>query len=106
MRGYGRHFGYGHGWGYGWYNRPSSWESEDYEYLGPCRCGFGPDAFWRNKKTGRIVRGFPPPVWREPEGSAEDLRKELEFLLQEKEKLEKRLAQIEEKFGRKKNEND
>ncbi len=106
MRAFGSHFGYGHGWGYGWYNPPPSWESEDYEYLGPCRCGFGPDAFWRNKKTGRIVRGFPPDVWRKPESSAEDLRKELEFLRREKEKLEKRLTQIEEEFVRKKQEND
>ncbi len=109
MRGYGRYYGAGRGYGYGfgpcngygWHNAPDSWETEDYEYVGPCRCGFGPDAFWRDKKTGRIVRGFPPYFQEKPEGSAEELREELEFLRREKEKLEKRLAQIEEELSRK-----
>ncbi len=108
MRGYRRYYGAGRGpgygfgpcHGYGWRNALNSWETEDYEYLGPCRCGHGPDAFWRNKKTGRIVRGFPPYFQEKPEGSAEELREELEFFRREKEKIEKRLAQIEEELSR------
>ncbi|MGQ9801699.1 MAG: hypothetical protein ACUVRL_08560 [Candidatus Saccharicenans sp.] len=110
--GYGfRHFhshgyGYGRGFGgydptrdYGWCHEPADVElPEDYEYLGPCRCGFGPDAYYRDKKTGRIFRGVPYHFWKGPETSEESLKDELEFLRREKEELEKRISEIEEKL--------
>ncbi len=42
-----------------------------YRYIGPCRCGFGPHAFYEDTETGKIVHaweiigeGAPvPPAW-------------------------------------------
>lgn len=107
--GFAHHHGYGRGtWGYG-PSRGFGWchESygagvpEDYEYLGPCCCGFGPHAFYRDKKTGRIFRGFPHHFWPKPEISEENLKDELEDLRRRKEELEKRISEIEAKLRQK-----
>lgn len=116
MRGFGHYCGSGYGLGhfrgygrgsggydptrrYGWFFEPAGVKvPEDYEYLGPCRCGFGPDAYYRDRKTGRIFRGFPYPFWKRPEPSEEGLKDELEYLRREKEELEKRISEIEEKL--------
>lgn len=104
--GFGHHYGYARGFGgsnptrgYGWCHEPADVEvPEDYEYLGPCRCGFGPHAFYRDKKAGRISRGFPYHFWQKPETSEENLKDELEYLRRKKEELEERISEIEEKL--------
>lgn len=98
FRGYGRGFGWDDPVGHsGWYCEAAETQiKQDYEYLGPCRCGCGPDAFYRDRRTGRISRGFPYRFRKSPETSEERLKDELEYLRQEKEKLEKWISEIEE----------
>ncbi len=44
-------YGYARGW---WHERHAAFVPGEYRYLGPCRCGFGPHAFYRDP-SGRIV---------------------------------------------------
>ena len=69
---------------------------EGHTYIGPCRCGFGPDAFYRDKSS-RIVhasqllhRGVPQMV------STEDPEAEISQLRVEKAELERRIKELEE----------
>lgn len=96
MFGYGRGwFGYGRGWWRGTTNVPAP---AGYRYIGPCRCGWGPNAFYQDA-SGRIVhaselyRGGWPTV--APTTIQEDTKAELEALRREKEDLEKRIAELE-----------
>jgi len=99
-------WGYGHcRLGRGYWRQRGWWPSvEGYTYLGPCRCGFGPHAFWQEKTSGRIFRGLPP--WQADLGSKtetyEELRAELNRLKREKEELEKIIRDLEAEFVRKK----
>ncbi len=105
-RGYG--LGYGPGYGRGWhYHWPGAVRSpEGFKYLGPCRCGFGPHAYWQEEETGRVFRGYPgyeavphPGYDRaEKEPSPEELKSKLNWLKQKKEELEKRIREMEEKI--------
>jgi hypothetical protein len=90
-------FGYGRGLHKGrfWPYNPAS-APEGYTYIGPCRCGFGPDAFYRDK-SGRIIhasqvyhRGFPTTPTKE------EFEAEVDQLRGEKAELEKRIKEIEE----------
>lgn len=118
MRGYsGRHFGRGYGQGYGagygrgWcHDLPGAVRPpEGFTYLGPCRCGSGPHAYWQDKKTGRIFHGSPHyGTWFGPgygwpgrEPSEEELKSELDWLKQQKEELEKRIQEMEEALKQK-----
>lgn len=61
-----RRGGWGRG-GFGWVGsgrqvHPPKY-SEEFEYIGPCRCGFGPNAFYRDKKSGRIIHWHD--LWRQ-----------------------------------------
>ena len=89
------------GYGRGWHRGYRSWRQfpvsapEGYTYMGPCRCGFGPDAFYQDK-SGRIVHasqvfrwGIPPTLTRE--GLEEDVNR----LKDEKSELEKRIKELE-----------
>jgi len=100
MRCYG-HWGLGKGYGHfkGWYPPP-----EGYTYLGPCRCGFGPHAFWQEKVSGRIFRGFPgwQPGLRFDSRRDEVLQAELNRLKKEKEELEKMILDLEAELQRRK----
>lgn len=91
-------FGWRHGWRGGAGKRPWRWFTRgDYEYIGPCRCGFGPHAFWMERSTGRAFRGFPGPSggpWP-VRPTVEDLRSELKWLKEEKEELERRISELE-----------
>ena len=89
-------FGYGRGLHRGrfWPYTPVS-VPEGYTYIGPCRCGFGPDAFYRDK-SGTVVhasqllhRGVPQTI------SAQDLEAEVNQLKVEKEELEERIKELE-----------
>jgi hypothetical protein len=121
-RNYGQDYGqsYGPGYGRGWCHDWSGCfqEPEGYTYLGPCRCSHGPNAYWQEKQTGRIFRGYPGSgygfchepgygrgygwKWREP--SREDLTSEMNWLKQEKEELEKRIQDLEEELKEKEKE--
>ncbi len=96
-------FGYGRqGMGRGFRFYPG-WQTnaEGYSYLGPCRCGFGPHAFWQEKATGRIFRGFPgwqKAPWPYVSPKEADLQTELDLLKQEKKDLEIRIRDLEEEL--------
>jgi len=104
-------FGFGRGWrmggrGMGWgfwagpWNVPATFKApEGYTYIGPCRWGFGPNAFYREDKTGRIVHAWElfgfRPWWLSGGWSNED---ELNYLRREKETLEERIRELERKL--------
>ena len=94
--GHGRWHGYGRGWG-GWGGR-RWWTTpptvEGYTYVGPCRCGWGPHAFYRDP-SGRIVH-----VSQIFSGSY-SAAQELEALKKEKEELERRIRELEASLSRK-----
>ena len=65
-------FGYGRGTHRGrfWPHTPVS-VPEGYTYIGPCRCGFGPDAFYQDR-NGRVIpamqifrKGIAPTLTRD-----------------------------------------
>ncbi|AIJ06158.1 hypothetical protein JH146_1316 [Methanocaldococcus bathoardescens] len=69
-----------------------------YRYVGPCRCGLGPHAFYVDEKTGALVhawdiyRGYAPGfVGTDERTYLEETIKELE---EEKKMLEEELARI------------
>jgi hypothetical protein len=73
---------------------------EGYRYVGPCRCGWGPNAFYRDA-SGRIVHTWDVYRWRGAAGSAparEVLKEEFEALKAQKEDLERRLAELEKRL--------
>jgi hypothetical protein len=66
--------------------------SSDYTYIGPCRCGVGPHAFYLDRR-GRICN-----VWdriSEPLFTEENLKGELEYLKAEKLEMKKRIEELE-----------
>ena len=86
-RAYGRG---GYGRGFGMAGMPVQTPT-GYAYLGPCRCGRGPDAYYRTP-DGRIVHASQ--MFQESVQTPEQLRAE-------KEMLERRLKEIEEKIEKK-----
>ncbi len=95
------------GYGRGWNRRRGFWRANvespiGHEYIGPCRCGFGPDAYYREKKTGRIVHArqlysyFPSYQYED-----EEMRTQLEKLKREKENLERRIEELEKRLEEK-----
>jgi hypothetical protein len=73
---------------------------EGYRYVGPCRCGWGPNAFYQDA-SGRIVHAWD--VYRRggaagPAPTGEELKEELEALKAEKEELGKRIAELEKRL--------
>ena len=72
-----------------------------YTYIGPCRCGTGPHAFYHDK-SGRIVHAsqlYLGEVPLPPEN--DELISELETLKEEKAQLEKRIEELEKKLKEK-----
>jgi hypothetical protein len=63
-----------------------------YTYAGPCRCGFGPHAFYRNSSGGLV---HSRRIWNNPACVAKN---PVEQLKAEKEELERRLAELNEKI--------
>lgn len=88
-------YGYGRGRGGGWWGRPAVDAPEGYRYVGPCRCGFGPHAYYQDDRgqlyhTGHVHR------WGVPlRTEGDDIHAELESLKREKAALEKRLRDLE-----------
>jgi hypothetical protein len=98
------------GRGRGWHRGYRSWSQapvgvlEGYTYIGPCRCGFGPDAYYQDK-SGRVVhatqifrKGIAPTLIKD------DFEAELSQLRAEKTELEKRIKELEEHFKAKEGE--
>jgi hypothetical protein len=98
MFGYGRRwFGFGRGW---WSWPASGLATAGYRYIGPCRCGWGPNAFYQDA-SGRIVHARDVYRWGGPVVSTplrEELKEEFEFLKARKEDLERRLAELEKRL--------
>ena len=85
-------YGYGRGWHRKW---PEITAPSGYTYIGPCRCGTGPHAFYQDP-SGKIVHTWDVYRWGIPTTSREeDLKAELEALKEEKTELEKRIEEIE-----------
>lgn len=123
-RGWGRGFGFGRGWGWrrgwGWWIGSqviSSAAARGYRYIGPCRSGIGPWAFYISP-TGEIVHawqifgsGIPYTPWTpwawalgasptpsQPQTATsekEALEREREYLRRELQEIERRLKELE-----------
>ena len=87
-RGYGWGFGYGRGGGrgrFGWFGGGAG--VEGYTYVGPCRCGWGPHAYYTDEK-GRLVHaselfgGF-------------GIKREIELLKRERDAIDARIRELE-----------
>ena len=89
--------GYGRGW-----NRnqwPETATPSGYAYVGPCRCGAGPHAFYQDRH-GRAIHARSLYRGRIPSApTAEDLKAELKVLTNEKQELEKHIEELEKKDG-------
>ena len=92
----------GRGWhrGYGSWRQAAPTVSEGYAYVGPCRCGLGPHAFYQDK-SGRIVHASQAHRWVTPPTLArEDLEADANWLKSEGAELEKRIRELEERLRR------
>jgi hypothetical protein len=93
-------YGDGRGRGSGWWERPVIDAPTGYRYVGPCRCGLGPNAYYQDER-GRLYRArhlhrFGVPAVRETAVT----QAELDDLRQEKADLEKRIREIEERLDK------
>lgn len=89
-------FGYGRRW-FSWHRTPVA--PRGYTYIGPCRCGTGPHAFYQDEQ-GRIIPAhqlyWHYPVYRP---SKDDLKAELEALKQAKTEIEKQIQELEKEIN-------
>jgi len=101
-RGYGRGYGMGRGY-WGWcargrgirpaYSARTAGDVSGGEtYVGSCRCGLGPHAYYRSK-DGRLVHASA--MWPELTVPAVSQKTELEQLRREKEQLEEEIRTLE-----------
>ncbi|WP_292461106.1 hypothetical protein [Methanothermococcus sp.] len=72
--------------------------NERYEYVGTCRCGLGPHAYYRDRRTGSIIPaaamyGYDAPTAVVPETELSD---RLRYLEEEKRYLEEEIAKLKE----------
>ena len=91
---------YGRGRGGGWWGRPVVDAPEGYRYVGPCRCGFGPNAYYQDDRrrlyhAGHVHRFGFPASWETGVSQAE-----LDNLRREKAQLEKRIRDLEERLDK------
>lgn len=90
---------YGRGW-HKWWQIPVS-TPKGYTYIGPCRCGMGPHAFYQDV-SGRIVHAWQLYRWGvPPTPTKEDLESRLEVLKEEKAQLEKEIEELEKQIKEK-----
>lgn len=74
--------------------------SDDYTYIGPCRCGFGPHAFYKDKNN-RILHASEIRYSQfnsQSDMESDYLKKEIEILKKEKKLLENRIKELEDKI--------
>ena len=92
MRGY----GYGRGSRGAWWGGAAVSPAAGYTYLGPCRCGTGPHAYYQDA-NGQVLTAAQ--VFRPAQPAAARVTQtELERLRAEKADLERRLAALEERL--------
>jgi len=93
-----------YGWRGSWRGAWTGGVPAGYRYIGPCRCGGGPHAFYVDP-AGRIVHASA--LWRAPFTGPvlKDLEAELETLREEKAYLEKRIEELEELLKKKETQN-
>jgi len=76
------------------YNKPP----KGYTYVGHCRCGMGPNAFFLDQE-GNVAHAWNIYHWGTPqELTKEDLKAELEILKKEKVELEKDIETLEKRL--------
>ncbi len=100
--GWGRGFGRGMGrgwWGPYWWGPYGYRTPQGYTYVGPCRCGFGPRAFYVDDQ-GRLLHASQVWGWGTwyPWYPGSTAQSEAEALKAEKGELENRLREIEERL--------
>ena len=70
---------------------------EKYEYVGTCRCGLGPHAYYRDKKTGNIMPAVAVYGYDTSAVSYEtELSDRLKYLEEEKKYLEEEIKKLKE----------
>ena len=88
--------GNGRGRGGGWWGQPVTDAPTGYRYVGPCRCGFGPNAYYRDERGrlyhARHLHRFGVSALRETAVTPD----EINALKREKADLEKRIREFEE----------
>lgn len=93
-----------HGWGKSsWHRGQKLVFPSGFTYLGPCRCGRGPHAYYQDP-AGRIIQAWHTPVWGwlPPERkSREELKTEIDLLKRERDDLEKHLQDLEVEYKKK-----
>ena len=92
-------FGWGRGWfGIGrrfWKYFPVEKVGGRFRYIGPCRCGLGPHAFYVDEKTGALVHAWDLYRRNIPEYDEKRyLEETIRELEEEKKLLEEELARI------------
>jgi len=71
--------------------------NEKYEYVGACRCGLGPHAYYRDRRTGAVVPATAVYGYDAPETTPEtELSDRLRYLEEEKKYLEEEIAKLKE----------
>jgi hypothetical protein len=95
-------FGYGRGRYRGRFWPAAAGIPRGYTYIGHCRCGTGPHAYYQTPE-GRIVHAWPPiqgggSITYKP--TEEELKAEAEWLRKEKMELEQRLKEVEEELNK------
>ncbi|NPA15426.1 MAG: hypothetical protein GXO44_02610 [Deferribacteres bacterium] len=97
-------YGYGFGWRRGWGGGFGGWRHRRWlppqtvarglTYIGPCRCGWGPHAFYMDE-AGRVLHASQL-FWGSYEDEVEALKEEKRFLEERLKELEERLKKLEE----------
>ncbi|XRP97607.1 hypothetical protein ACO3UB_03555 [Methanocaldococcus sp. 16A] len=92
-------FGWGRGFGRRfWRYFPVSTVGGRYRYVGPCRCGLGPHAFYVDDKTGALVHAWDLYRGSDERAYLEETIRELEeekrLLEEELERIKKRLDEL------------
>jgi hypothetical protein len=95
MNGFGRGGGWARGTvGYGWRRQQLAGAPAGYRYVGACRCGFGPNAYYQDQ-SGRVV---PAASLFSSASGAPAPSEDVEQLKAEKAELERRLRALEERL--------
>ncbi|NPA62233.1 MAG: hypothetical protein GXN95_01615 [Methanococci archaeon] len=94
-------FGWGRGRGF-WRYYMLGRVGDRYRYVGPCRCGLGPHAFYVDEKTGSLVHAWD--LYRTPytdvderrylEETVKSLEEEKKLLEEELERIKRRLDEL------------
>jgi hypothetical protein len=93
-------YGYGRGRGSGWWDRPVIDAPTGHRYVGPCRCGFGPNAYYQDER-GRLYHARHFHRLGVPTVSETAVTQaELDDLKREKANLEKQIRELEERLDK------